>query len=266
MRHALWLILIAFSISALSGGFFSGRAAVPHFGAAARGAGTAPPPSLPDLTQGVPQTDEIARDEFAGDEAVSLDTPGGNARDDARLAFVLVDAGHSAALESPFLSLSVPVTLVIDPRGAAAGAMVKLAHHQGDAIYLQAHAPLTAGEVAALRKAYPDAQGVAVRMPGAPLSESAAAALRANALALLDEYGESAPGAAPKSVRFAARSVTVDDHAQRTYVAYMLRQAVHLARGRRAVVMARPFPGTLQAFQDLLTHASREGIRFVGLP
>lgn len=232
---------------------------------ARRAAGT-PSVQAPDLGQGIPQTDEIARDEFAGDEAVSLDTPGGNARDDAQLALVLVDAGHSAALESPFLSLSVPVTLVIDPRGAAATAMVKLAHQQDDAVYLQAHAPLTPDEIAALRKAYPQAQGVAMRMAGTALSKAAAGALRANALALLDEYGESAADAVPSGVRFAKRSVTVDDHAQRTYVAYMLRQAVHLARGRRAIVMARAFPGTLQAFQDLLTHATREGIQFVGLP
>lgn len=254
---------MVFSLSALAGGFFSGRAAVPHFPASGRPVRFLP---SPDVVRGLRQTDEIARDQFAGDEAVSLESPGGNAREDARLALVLVDAGHSAALETPFLLLPVPVTLVIDPHGAAARAMVKLAHQRGDAIYVQAYPRLAPQEIISLVHAYPQMQGVAIRMDHVELSKAAAAALRANGLALLDEYGENSARMFPSGIRVAQRSLTVDDHAQRSYVRYMLGQAVHLARGRRAVVMARPFPGTLQALQDLLSRAPREGIRFVGLP
>ena len=266
VRHAFWLIVIGFSLSALGGGFLSGRAAVPRFP-------TAPPPSaVPavDTVRGIPQTDELAADQFASDDAVSVQTPGGPAREDATLSIVIVDAGRSQALEEPFLSLNVPVTLVVESGGTASLAMTKIAAASGDAVYVQAHAPLQASEVRALRQRFPQAAGVAVRIePDTAVDAPALGALHASHLALFDEYGENAPlrkSALAAGVRYAARSVTVDDHAERTYVAYMLRQAVHLARARRAIVMARPFPGTLQAFRDLLARARREGIRFAALP
>lgn len=266
MRHALWLIVIGFSLCALGGGFLSGRAAVPRFP-------SAPPPSaVPaiDPMRGVPQTDELAADEFSRDDAVPVDTPGGTAREDATLALVIVDAGHSQALEGPFLALNVPVTLVVERGGPASAAMAKLAAASGDAVYVQAHTPLQPAEIEALRRQFPQAAGLAVRMdPDRGLGRAAARALRDAHFALLDEYGANAAArktALASGVRYTARSITVDDHAERTYVAYMLRQSVHLARGRRAIVMARPFPGTLQAFRDLLAQARREGIRFAGLP
>ncbi|HEY9181453.1 MAG TPA: divergent polysaccharide deacetylase family protein, partial [Candidatus Baltobacteraceae bacterium] len=268
MRQAFWLVVIAFAASALCGGFLSGRAAVPHFPAH----GPAVPrsqASVIDPLHGIPVTDELAADDFATDEAVALEGPGGTARDDATLAIVLVDAGHSQVLEAPFLSLNVPVTIVIDPAAAAAAAIAKLARADGDAVYVQARAPLSARAALALRARFPRADGVAVRVePDALPGPSTIRALRDTHLALLDEYGENAAvrkRAAAAGVPYAARSITVDDHAQATYVAYMLRQAVHLARGRRALVMARPFPGTLQAFRNLLARASREGVRFAGL-
>lgn len=269
MRHAFWLLVIAFSISALWGGYLSGRAAVPHFPA---GPATAAPQAAPapDLGRAVAQTDELAEDRFARDAAVSTDAPGGDPGEDSQLALVVVDAGHSVALESPFLFANVPLTLVIDPAGTAAGELLRLAAQSGDAVYLQASEPVTAARVRSLHAAFPRARGIAVRMTGAAgVTASARRALRDAGLGIFDEYGENRELEkiiAAAGVRYAARSITVDDHVQRSYVTYMLRQAVNLGRGRTAVVMARPFPGTLHAFEDLLAQAPRDGVRFVGLP
>jgi polysaccharide deacetylase 2 family uncharacterized protein YibQ len=259
VRHAIWLAVIGFSISALAGGFFSGRAAMPHFPAVA--------PTALSVT-GVPQTDDVAADDFANDEAVTLAGTGADIREDARLAIVLVDMGHSQALEARFFDLDIPVTVVIDPNGQAAEQMLQLAKAHGDHAYVQASVPLREQTVRGLHQAYPAAGGIAAHLVGSQVSQSALRALRESGLALLDEYGENAlvrDKASSAGIRFAARGVTVDDHAQRTYVEYMLRQAVRLARGHRVVVMARPFPGTLQAFEALFAQASREGVRFVGL-
>lgn len=212
--------------------------------------------------------DETAHDQFASDSAVLLAASGEDIQDDAHIALVVVDAGRSRALESPFLALNVPVTLVIDPSGSAAQAMSALAHGRGDEVYVQIRGALTAHALGALRGRFPGMTGVAMRLTGG-VNRDELAALRAADLAFFDEYGVDDAAAArfaAAGVRYAARGVTVDDHAQRSYVTYMLAQAVHLARGRTAVVMARPFPGTLQAFEDLLARASRDGVHVVALP
>lgn len=225
-----------------------------------------PPPEIP---AGLPQTNELAHDAFAQDEAVALDPSASDVRDDARLTIVIVDAGHSAALETPFLELGVPVTLIVDPQAPQANEIARLALQSGAQTYVQADAPLQRVTIDALHRAFPHAAGVAVRFDGDDgVSEQAAASLRRVNWGVFDEYGANALlerrfNAA--GVRYAGRSITVDDHVQRTYVAFMLQQAVHLARGRTAIVMARPFPGTLQAFEDLLARAPRDGVRFFGL-
>lgn len=266
VRHILTLAVIAFSISALLGGFMSGRAAVPHFPS-----GPLPSPQSTlsaQMLREAAAADEVAHDQFASDAAVTLAASGADIQDDAHIALVIVDAGRSTALESPFLALNVPVTLVIDPAGSAAPAMFALARRHGDQVYLQTRGTLTAHALGALRAGFPGMTGVAMRLTGG-MHRGDLAALRAADLAFFDEYGAQ-PQAAAKfaaaGVRYAARGVTVDDHAQRSYVTYMLAQAVHVARGRTAIVMARPFPGTLQAFEDLLSRASRDGVHVVALP
>jgi polysaccharide deacetylase 2 family uncharacterized protein YibQ len=266
VRHFLSLVIIAFSVSALLGGFFSGRAAVPHLAAA--------PTPLPQgmlssefMRQAAP-LDEVAHDQFARDAAVALAPAGEDFRNDARLALVLVDAGRSLALESPFVSLNVPVTFVIDPQGSEAHAIAQLAQQRGDAVYVQVRELPGAAQLGALRRLFPGMSGVAMRLTQTPRA-AGMAPLRIADLRFFDEYGEldgASTAFASAGVRYTARGITVDDHAQRTYVAYMLRQAVHLARTRVAVVIARPFPGTFQAFQALLARAPRDGVRIVGLP
>lgn len=267
MRQAVWLILIAFSISALAGGFLSGRAAVPHF--SPRAAPTYAPAAAA-LNALVPQTDDVADDAFAVDPAVAMRAEGGTLRQDARLALILVDAGHSLALETPFLHLGVPVTLVADPFGAAAASVGRVARSAGDSVYLQAQVPLSEAQVRRLHLAFPYASGVALRpLSAGALPAAALLALRDLHLGLLDEAATSRGAAARAEalgVRYARRGITVDDHSQRSYVSYMFAQAVYLARGGTVVVMARPFPGTFQALEDLLARASRDGIHFVELP
>ncbi|HET9097085.1 MAG TPA: divergent polysaccharide deacetylase family protein [Candidatus Baltobacteraceae bacterium] len=265
MRHLLALAVIAFSVSALLGGFMSGRAAV-RFPAAPL---PSPQSTLSaQMLREAQAADEVAHDQFARDSAVTLASTDAQIGDEAEIALVIVDAGRSPALESPFLALNVPVTLVIDPSGGAASAMFALAQRRGDAVYLQTDGALRAHALDALRKRFPGLAGIAARLNGG-LPPGALAALRAANLAFFDERSvrpDAAAKFAAAGVRYAARGVTIDDHAQRSYVTYMLAQAVHLARGRTAVVMARPFPGTLQAFEDLLARASRDGVRVVALP
>lgn len=269
MKRAFWLLIIAFAVTALSGGFLSGRAAVPHFPVPVSKASIAPAPPI-SITGSIPQTDELANDDFTNDAAVTVDGPAGDVRSDARLALAIVDAGHSAALESPFLALGVPVTLVIDPNGPAAATMLRAAHQGGGQAYVQAREPLNKAQIESLHAAFAGADGIAVRLQDVDtVSKDVCAALRALNWSVLDEYGtqsELAHRFSACGVGYVARSITVDDHVQRTYVAYMFGQAVHLARGRTAVVMARPFPGTLRALEDVLARAPRDGIRFIRMP
>lgn len=267
MKQAFWLLIIAFSGSALFGGFLSGRAAVPHFPRKAA-APTPVTPAPPDVQ--IPQTDERARDAFAQDDAVAIESGAADVRASARLALLLVDGGHSPALEAPFLSLGVPVTFVIDPSGAAARQVLELCTQSGMHAYLQANVPIAPSEIAMLHASYPRAAGIAARMTGDDtVSAGALAALRRYGWGLLNEYGANealARRVANAGVRYAARSITVDDHVQKTYVAYMLHQAVRIARGRTATVLARPFPATLRGVKMLLAHSAHDGIRFVELP
>lgn len=268
MRHAFWLLVIAFAVSALFGGYLSGRAAVPHFPAAAPLRSPVPLPAV-QLLGSAAQIDERAADRFAQDAAVVAESAGGDVSQDAKLAVALVDAGHSPALESPFLSLGIPVTLVIDPGAPAAQRMLRLAVQSGQHAYVQARMPLTASQISSLHAAFPQASGVAARLDGGVAGTGVCALLRALDWGVLDEYGEESAAAqrfAAGRVRFTARSITIDDHLQPSYVAYMLEQAVHIARGGTAVVLARPFPGTFRAFQNLVSRASRDGVRFEQLP
>lgn len=269
MKRAFWLLIIAFAVTALSGGFLSGRAAVPRFPVAVPSASIAPAPPV-SIIGSIPETDELANDDFTNDAAVTVDGPAGDVRSDARLALAIVDAGHSAALESPFLALGVPVTLVVDPDGPAAAQILHAARQSGQQAYVQARAPLSKTEIESLHASFAGADGVAARLQGVHTAgKDICGALRAVNWGVFDEYGaqtELARRFSACGVRYVARSITVDDHVQRTYVAYMLEQAVHLARGRTTVVMARPFPGTLRALQDVLARAPRDGIRFVRVP
>lgn len=269
MRTALSVLIIVFAICALAGGYFSGAAAVPHISFQLPTpdpvASTEPIDVRPVRGLEVPQTDEIAYDDFAGDPAVVSGADGGSIERDARLAVVLVGCGHSVALESPFLALDIPLTVIIDADGPAARAIADTAKQNGKTTLIQAAWPIAPGDIAALRAQFPSAQGIAARLEDVPPA-SVLRAVRSQKLVLFDEYGD-APGIArvmkKAGVRYISRTITVDDHLQPSYVQYMLDQAVHLGRGRGATVMARPMPGTLRALAALIAQAERDGVQFV---
>lgn len=262
------LFVILFSLIALAGGFLSGNAAVPRI--SLHGPTPDPVPSTAPLDVhairglAMPQTDELAYDDFAADAAVVPDAASGSITQDAHLAIVVVGCGHSPPLEAPFLALGVPLAVVIDPDGAAARQMAQLAASSGTPFFIQATDAPDRAQLEAWERALPGARGVAARLEE-PLPGETLHALRLAHFAVLDEFGTNADAArAVKNagLRYLRRTITVDDHLQPSYVDFMLDQAVHLGRGGHTVIMARPLPGTLRALQALVAQAARDGVRF----
>lgn len=268
MRSVLSLVVIIFSLCAIAGGYFSGSAAVPRislrFPSPNPIASSAPLDVRPIRGLEVPQTDEVAGDDFTMDPAVVENASGGDIAYDAHLAVVLVTCGHSLALESPFLSLDIPLTMVIDRDAPAAHAIADAAEAAGKTTLIQVDAPVTLSEVSALRADFPRAGGIATRLQTVP-SRYVLRSLRSQGLAVFDEYGDArgVKAAMRKAgIAYISRTITVDDHLQTAYVQYMFDQAVHLGRGSTAVIMARPLPGTLRALQDVVAQSERDGVVF----
>lgn len=262
------LLVILFSTIAIAGGFLSGNAAVPritlHLASPDPIASTAPVDIRPIRGLEIPQTDEVAYDDFAGDAAVVPDAASGDITQDAHLSIVLIGCGHSPPLEAPFLALGIPVTAVIDADGPAAMQMAQLAKQQARPFFIQTQSMPDAAQIAAWQQALPGARGVAMRLETVPPAHDMRVLRNAN-LALLDELGENAAirdAARRAGVRYLRRTITIDDHLQPSYVQFMLDQAVHLGRGGHTVIMARPLPGTLRALQALTAQADRDGVRF----
>lgn len=261
-------VIIVFALCALVGGYFSGSAAVPRislqFPSPNPVSSTAPIDVRPIRGLDVPQTDETAIDDFASDPAVVSGAAGGDIQQDAHLAVVLVTCGHSLALESPFLSLDIPLTLVIDPDAPAAHAIAEAAAAAGKRVFVQVHTPVTREATIALRAGFAHVAGVAARLQDVP-PRDVLRSLREQQLAVFDEFGDvstvrKAMHAA--GIAYVPRTITVDDHLQPAYVQFMIEQAVDLGRGARAVIMARPLPGTLRALQTVIAQARASGVTF----
>jgi polysaccharide deacetylase 2 family uncharacterized protein YibQ len=268
VRSILWLVIIAFSLCALAGGFFSGSAAVPrislHFPSPDPIVSTAPLDIRPIRGLEVPQTDEMALDDFVGDPAVVSGATTGDIQHEAHLALVFVGCGHSLALETPFLALDIPLAVVIEPDGPAAHAIADAAAAAGKTAFVQMTPPLTATQIDAAHADFPHALGVAARFEHAPAPD-VLRAMRRQRFAVLDEFGDVShvrKVVQSAGIVYVSRTITIDDHLQPSYVQYMLEEAVHLGRGSAAVVMARPLPGTLHALQALITSAPRDGVAF----
>ena len=261
------VLVIVFSLSALIGGYFSGAASVPPM------ISGAPPVETFSLRGAqVPQTDETADDAFSDDPVDTV--PDADARRDtrARLAVVVVAMGHSAALERPFLALPMPLTCVLDVHAPAAREIAQLAASAGKTVYAQLDADGSPDDVAAIAAEFPQVRGIAVRFaPQTPAASSANAILRAAAgahLGVFDEYAEQPAvrrDARRLGVAYAGRSITVDNHFSPAYVDFMVEQAVRIARARGVVVMARPIPATLAAFESLAGRAPHADIATEGL-
>jgi polysaccharide deacetylase 2 family uncharacterized protein YibQ len=256
VRTVFSLVVIVFSLAAIAGGVF---AKMPIRIPLAPSHVNAPP-------SGSPRADERAADEFAGDPAVIGDDAS-SAQHDARVALVLVHCGHSLALESPFVLLDVPMTLVVDAGGPVAHEVADLATQAGDDVYLQ----MSAGDMrrmARLHTEFPNAEGVAARLADGASPASWIRAAKSENLAFFDEYSRDrgiAQAFDAAGVRYAGRTITIDDHAQVSYVAYMFAQAVRLGRSQTAVTLARPVPATLHALEHALASGSPRA-DFVHLP
>ena len=261
------LLVIVFSLSALLGGYFSGKASVPQI------ASGAPVETFQLHGSPVAQTDETADDAFSDDAVDTI--PNADARFDApaRLAVVVVSMGHSVALERPFLDLPMPLTCVVDAHAPAAREIARLAAASGKTVYVQLDAEAAPADVAAAAAAFPQARGVALRF--APQTRAAAAmreflkAASASRLAVFDEFASQVRAkryARTLGIPYAGRSMTIDNHFAPGYVDFMVEQAVRIARARGVVIMARPIPATLAAFQSLADRAPRADIATEGLP
>lgn len=261
------LLVIVFSLSALLGGYFSGKASVPPMLTGA------PVETFQVRGSPVAQTDETADDAFSDDDVDTI--PNSDARFDAqaRLSVVVVSMGHSVALERPFLALPMPLTCVVDAHAPAAREIAGLAAASGKTVYVQIDADAAPADVAATAAAFPQARGIALRF--APRTR-AGAAMRAfvkaaadSRLAVFDEFAAQTAArryARAFGVAYAGRSMTVDNHFSPAYVDFMVEQAVRIARARGVVIMARPIPATLAAFQSLADRAPHADIATEGLP
>jgi polysaccharide deacetylase 2 family uncharacterized protein YibQ len=263
----LWLLVICFALGAIAGGVLSGATIAPL---------RPSPLSIVDVpaANALPDGDETAEDAFSDDDVDTVPQIDSRIDGEAHIAFVLVSAGHSLALESPFLQLSFPLTVVIDPHASEAHDIAALAQSQDKAVYVQLTDDDASGEtLRAIQKAFPDIRGIAGRFArGSALRANAAALAKAAARAHLGVFDEVADDAqmrktfAYAGASYAGRSFTVDNHLAPAYVGFMLDQAVRVARAGRVVVMARPLPATLAAARRLAANAQHDGIVTEALP
>lgn len=267
------LLVIAFSISALIGGYVSGSASLAHLvsaNAAPHAAASAEPPVVRNLRgEQIAQTDETADDAFSDDVVDTV--PEAEARIDAvaHLALVVVSMGHSVAIEAPFTQLPIALTCVIDPHAPSAHDVAEMAASAGKTVYVQLDPDAAPRDVQAVTSAFPSARGIAVRFAPGSRSEQILNAAAGSHLAVFDEYGtqpQAARIARHLNVAYTGRSITVDNHLASAYVDFMLEQAVRIARSQRIAVMARPVPSTLAAFQNLAYRAASTAVVAEGLP
>jgi polysaccharide deacetylase 2 family uncharacterized protein YibQ len=237
---ALSLTVIALALAAIVAGYVSGQS------------GTRPPPVVqlhPRLGSSTDalfhETDSAVSDAFSDDDVV-VDRPalGSDNWYPQRLAFVVGLVGDSAAIDSTFLRLNLPLAFDLDPRAAEALKVARLIHTQGEVLLLHVDRAPSPATLAVLRAEFGEIDGIASRN-----AQGQAAALAGSGLEFFDERGDADPEPfLARDVPFVARDTTVDDHSARSYIAYMLgRAAVRSERQGRLVVLMRPLPNSLAA-------------------
>lgn len=286
MRTWLSLVVIAFSLAALAGGYFSGRSSV-------TAAQVIPALPVPIDEHGLSAPLQFARslhgmhslsaaDETpppSDEQAVVSNDPGtGRLGDNATVAIVIENAGPSLKLESGFLNMPVPVTFAIDPAADEASEVAAAAFDRSKPVYIlltMSPAQTTAmlkKKIAKFVSAFPSMSGIAVRFDDQYEKREAtvvAQALRDGHLHLLDLTG--LEPAAERVLRTGGimcrrRDVTIDNRDEAAYVGFMLAQAVQVARGRgTAVIVAHPYPGSLDALETLIGNRARDGVNFTVL-
>ncbi|MGZ3505546.1 MAG: divergent polysaccharide deacetylase family protein [Vulcanimicrobiaceae bacterium] len=269
MRTWISLAIIAFALTAMFGGYMSGRASL---AAAVPVAASPPPPILSETPlRGVrvARSDEVADDEFASDPVIASDAASSErAGDDAHLAIVIVGCGRSLALEAQFVTLPAALTIVVDPTEPQARDLAQLAATNEKTVYAQVDVLPTAARLRVLRSVFPSLHGIAARLDGTIEPRTFARALHGTGLRFFDEYGDAGARAifAREAVGYAARSATIDDHLAPGYVRFMLDQSVAFARGGpTATILARPRPATYGALRDFLMRSGRDGVALVPL-
>ncbi len=249
---AVSLTVIALAIAAILGGYFSGQA-----GAHPPQIVVLHPVSSPDVHAVVhgysdsPIVDLFSNDDVVVDRAQTAR----NAWLPERLSVVVGLCGESAALESEFLRLGLPLAIDLDPHGAEADRIARYVNAQGLALFIHTGAPPSRATLAELQKRFGRINGVASRS-----ASGMADALRGTGLVFFDERGDtdSRPFTVT-GVRFVARDATVDDRSSPSYISFMLdRAAMRSEREGRMVVLMRPLPNSLAALTNFLATRSAE--------
>lgn len=285
MRTTLSLIAIVFSVVAIGAGYLSGRSSiVPAHPAAALPAAQnvampAPAPLARSL-RGAHSLDLAEDAPAASDEdaVVANDPSTGSLSENATIALIIAGTGRSLKLESPFLDLPVPLTVIVDPEADDAQAVAAAAIDRGKTVYVrlpasaQTAAPALKSAVDRYRRLFPAFSGIAVRFDADDANAQArllARVLRGSSLGVLDLTGAGPVARALLSkadLHVRRRDVTIDNRDDAAYVKFMLTQAVQVARGRGgAVVVAHPYPQSFAALSRLVGNSGRDGVNFTAL-
>jgi polysaccharide deacetylase 2 family uncharacterized protein YibQ len=249
---AVSLAVSALALAAIFGGYVSGQA------------GARPPqivvlhpvasPSVHALTHGY--SDSAIADLFSDDDVVvDRAQTAASAWLPQRLAIVVGLCGQSAALDSEFLGLGLPLAIDLDPHGAEADRVARFITTQGLALLIHVGTPPSASMLHQFMKRFGHIDGIASRSAtGMP------EALRGTGLLFFDERGDTdARAFAMSGVRFVARDTTVDDRSSPAYISFMLdRAALRSEREGRTVVLMRPLPNSLAALTKFLETRSAE--------
>ncbi|MDP9017223.1 MAG: hypothetical protein M3N19_02745, partial [Candidatus Eremiobacteraeota bacterium] len=177
MRVTLSLIVIVFSTVVLAAGYLSGRSSVTpsrisnaHLAAPVEARMPAPVAfartlhgahsfTTDDLQPGIDEQAVVSNQASAGRGRLS---------ETATIALVIMNAGRSLKLESGFIDLPVPVTILIDPQADEAKEVAAAAHAEGKIVY--AELAIAPGEdlkrlkaaIESVRAALPSIAGLAV--------------------------------------------------------------------------------------------------------
>lgn len=285
MRTTLSIIVIVLSLATIGAGYFNGRSSVlPARSAVVLPASQnvampAPAPFARSLhgAHSLDLSDELPRSPEE-DAVVANDPSTASLSESANIALIIAGAGRSLKLESPFLDLPVPLTVVVDPDADDAQAVAAAAFDRGKTVYVrlpeaaQASAPAMKSALDRYHRRFPAFSGIAVSFDPQDAEAQArllARTLRGTSLAVLDLTGAGprARGVLSKAnVSVRRRDVTIDKRDDAAYVRFMLAQAVQVARGRGgAVVVAHPYPQSFAAVSRLVGNSARDGVNFTSL-
>ncbi|MBV8150265.1 MAG: divergent polysaccharide deacetylase family protein [Candidatus Eremiobacteraeota bacterium] len=266
---------------AIAGGFADGRALQPAGAASLAEQAAQPvtivppdvmPPSLPRGLHGARSGQGwFDPPEPALDAAVAARPSGWapaeapNLRDTVKLAIVVRGTGEDRTLDKQFASIPYPLTFAVsaadDVESLAVGADPR-------ATLIDADPPVAPEKVVATLRRL-GARGVLTALAGRSTSAHALAALLAGSDALVVDgmaQGRDDAYRAARALREPAltRDVWLDQRDEESYVSFMIRQAVHLARRTGvAVAVCRADPHTFDALRRTLPTLENDAVEVV---